>query len=140
MNSEQYLFSLVEDIQRREIESGFHSLSPSEQVFAAVWSLEAELNNGGFDQYFFNGAGDHAAAARIALVSIDALKTAAILAQAMALFGTGGPSEDQNTRQEQLEVLQEASDKPFESLNQEFFRYPEDLSELLARHMSKNAA
>jgi hypothetical protein len=140
MNSEQHLFSLVEDIQRREIESGLHGLSPFEQVFAAVWSLEGEVNNGGFDQYFFNSAGDHAAAAKIALVSIGALRTAAVLAQAMALFGSSGPSEDQSTRQEQLEVLAEASDEPFESLDQEFLRYPEDLSELLASHMSKNAA
>ena len=140
MNTEQYLFSLAEDIQRRQIKSGLHSLSLSEQVFAVVWSLEAEVNNGGFQQYFFNSAGDHAAAAKIALVSIGAPNTAAVLSQAMALFGSSGPSEDRNARQEQLGILEQASDEPFESLDQEFLRYPENLSKLLASHMSKNDA
>ena len=29
-------------------------LSEPERAFVAVWELEAEVNNGGFSQYFFN--------------------------------------------------------------------------------------
>jgi len=35
----------------------------AERTFAAIWSLEAEVNNGGFAQYMFNDAGDHAVTA-----------------------------------------------------------------------------
>ena len=39
-----------------------------------VDELEAEINNGGFDQYFFNSAGDKAAEAINALEAIGANK------------------------------------------------------------------
>ena len=32
---------------------GFDSLAPTERVVYCIWWLEAEVNNGGFDQFFF---------------------------------------------------------------------------------------
>ena len=34
-------------------EYGFDVLTEPEKVLATIWLLEAEVNNGGFDQFFF---------------------------------------------------------------------------------------
>ena len=52
------LFDVSEKLAAREQSAGFDSLTPAEQVFHAVWWFEAELNNGGFDQFFCNSGGD----------------------------------------------------------------------------------
>lgn len=36
----------------------FERLSLRRRVLVAIWGLEAEVNNGGFDQDYLNGAGD----------------------------------------------------------------------------------
>ena len=35
-------------------------LSKSEQAIYIIWNLEAEINNGGFNQYYFNSSGQFA--------------------------------------------------------------------------------
>ncbi len=38
----------------------FDQLTRAEQILVTTWGLEADVDNGGFDQYDFNGAGDQA--------------------------------------------------------------------------------
>ena len=38
---------------------GFDGLSHAERVVACLTELEMEVNNGGFDQYYWNAPGDH---------------------------------------------------------------------------------
>jgi hypothetical protein len=47
---------------------GFEALSEKEQAIYTMWWLEAEVNNGGFHQYFWNSAGDHT---KVALESLS---------------------------------------------------------------------
>jgi len=54
----------------------FSELSPSERVFILIWDLEAEVNNGGFNQFFFNSAGDRASATPAALRAIGRSRSA----------------------------------------------------------------
>jgi hypothetical protein len=63
-------------------------------VFVCVWELEADVNNGGFDQYYFNSSGDLAGDAVESLNAIGAKNTADVVRQANALFGAGGPAVD----------------------------------------------
>jgi hypothetical protein len=58
-------------------------VNPAE-VKRVVEGLEAEVNNGGFDQYFFKSAGDEAVAAIAALIAIGATKIAALLSYAFS--------------------------------------------------------
>ena len=135
MSSEEYLFTLVGDIQSKELEHGFASLTQKEQVFFCVWSIEAEVNNGGFNQYFFNSAGDHASETVEALRAIGAEHTASLLERAIAVFGAGGPSSERDRRQDQLERLSEEQRAELSELDDAFFAYEDNLSELLARYM-----
>lgn len=135
MDSEKLLFSIVDDLQRRESELGLSLLAPKEQVFLLVWSLEAEVNNGGFHQFFFNSTGDRFAETAEALRTIGAVQMAAIVDRANNVLGTQALSTDRLRRQEQLESLTEEQKDFLSGLDTRFYRYPENLSELLASYM-----
>jgi hypothetical protein len=107
----------------------FSALSPSEQTFILIWELEAEVNNGGFNQFFFNSAGDHANKTAAALRSIGAEHAASIVDRATSLFPNGPPA-DRSTRQGILDAIDPDTDL-FEGLNREFYQYPDNLSQLL---------
>lgn len=56
------------------------------EVRELVEELEAEINNGGFDQFFFNSASDRTDEIIAALLLIGAAHTANIVKTAMAKF------------------------------------------------------
>ena len=55
------LFKVSDSVFDRYGKLGYEKLTWPEKVFVCVWGLEGEVNNGGFDQYYFNSSGDHAA-------------------------------------------------------------------------------
>lgn len=98
-----------------------------------IGDLEAELSNGGFDQFFFNSAGDRTVETIAALEAIGATHTAGIVRAAAAKFPGGSPSADRATRQEQLESVSPDADA-FEAEDEAFLEYRDDLESLLARY------
>ncbi|GAA4463086.1 DMP19 family protein [Novipirellula rosea] len=128
------LFAVSETIAAKEQAVGFGSLTPAEQTFHAVWWFEAELNNGGFDQFFFNSAGDLTSNTIEALELIGASACAAIVRRACALFPRSVPSQDRDTRQGELETITDANEDAFEKLDAEFYAYPEDIAGLLTAY------
>jgi hypothetical protein len=99
-----------------------------------VRRLEAEVNNDGFDQFFFNSPGDEAAETVAALEAIGAQKTAAILRQACAKFPGGMPPVDRDARQVILVDVVSPESHAFEQEDADFYAYEEDLSALVAAH------
>ncbi len=91
--------------------------------------LEAEINNGGFEQFFFNSAGDYTEETIQALVKIGANHTADIVNKAASKFPDGMPPKDRDNRQELLEEVSPESDA-FEELDEEFLAYEDDLASL----------
>ena len=93
--------------------------------------LEAEINNGGFDQFFFSSAGDYTEETIQALIKIGALYTADIVKKAAAKFPEGMPPKDRDGRQKLLEDISPDSDA-FENFDEEFLAYEDDLASLLS--------
>ena len=93
--------------------------------------LESEINNGGFDQFFFNSAGDYTEETIQALFRIGASHTAEIVKKAASKFPAGMPPKHRNSRQELLEVVSPDSDA-FEECDVEFLAYEDDLASLVA--------
>lgn len=112
--------------------ANFLELDELDQILVTIWGLEADVNNGGFDQYYFNGSGDQSPWAPEALRTIGAYKMADIVARANSVFGPDGPSHNRSARQAQL-FLVAPPDKPgpWEALDEEFFAYPDDISMLM---------
>ncbi|MDH0449508.1 MULTISPECIES: DMP19 family protein [unclassified Shewanella] len=95
--------------------------------------LEAEINNGGFDQFFFNSAGDYTEETIQALVKIGANHTADIVRRAASKFPNDMPPKDRGARQELLEDISPDSDA-FEEFDEEFLAYEDDLTSLVSSH------
>ena len=134
------MFRISDEVFGRYTNLGFEKLSPPEKVFQCIWGLEAEVNNGGLDQFYFNNAGDHAAETVKSLEIIEAKHTANLVRRANALFGEAGPSSDHFARQKQLFALEDAGkDKEMENLTKEFLKYNDPLGKLLEAYVAKNA-
>ena len=139
MNKEQPdLFRISDAVFDRLSKLGYESMTQPERVFLCVWELEAEVNNGGFDQYYFNSAGDNAVDAVQSLAAIGAMKTAEVVKSVNSLFGADGPSPDRHKRQEQLLNLAEASIEKMIEADARFLKYDDNLEELLSAYVSKN--
>ena len=72
----------------------FGRQSEVQRVFSAVWELEAQVNNGGFDQFFYNRSGDRAQESIAALEEIGAQKTTTLLKLACNRFPKKAPSAE----------------------------------------------
>lgn len=102
---------------------------PFAEISRVIDQLEVEINNGGFDQYFYNSPGGDAHIALEALTLIGAHHTAAILKDAMARFPGGAPAIERNARQAQLAEISPESDA-FASEDKAFLAYLENPSAL----------
>lgn len=105
-------------------------LTESQKQFYYNQCLEREINNGGFNQYFFNSSGDFAHLTVQSLQTIGANKTADVLQKAIDQFPAQKVPQDRTVRQNILEKIQEAADPIWEDLDQKFYTYEDDLNTL----------
>lgn len=131
LDKNRALIALSENPNTRFWKTDFDELTEAEQVFVAIWELEAEVNNGGFEQYYYNSSGDTAYFVVEALERVGALQMAAIVRQANAGFAEGGPSRSRPERQKQLAALPNQVKGLLDELTDRFFDYPDNLTELL---------
>ena len=102
-----------------------------DEVLDLVWLVEGEVNNGGFDQFFFNSSGAESAKIVEALDLIGAHTMAAIVRRACAKFPGGMPPTDHDERWDVLTSLWPEQDA-FDAETREFQDYPDDVGALLA--------
>ena len=91
-----------------------YRLTPPDRLLLLIGELEADVNNGGFDQYLGNKGRRRALAALAALLMVGARKTADMLKKAMA----PGTSPEERS-----------------ALDERFYKVPEDLAVLAARRV-----
>jgi hypothetical protein len=122
------LFKVSEAVWAREARHGISGLTEPERVFLRVWNLEAEVNNGGFAQYFGNSAGDYAVGTPDALRSVGASEMAALTEQAMQPFGPSGPPADRDARAKAIDALPASARDVWSQLDDQFYKLasPED--------------
>jgi len=96
---------------------------------ADIDELEGEVNNGGFNQYFFNSSGQNCFETMRALKKNGKIKTAEILETAIHLINPNNlPETDliEKLRNRELKELDDAVvNKKLDSLNQLFYKYPD---------------
>jgi len=113
-------------------------LTEQQKNFYFNQNLEREINNGGFNQFFFNSSGDFAHETVNSLTVVGANKTAEILKQAISQFPDHKVPSDRNDRQEILNQIEDAANDIWENLEQKFFKYEDDLNDLNLEYVSKN--
>ena len=132
------LIGLSESDKTQFGKQDFVTQSAPQQVFSSVWAVEAEVNNGGFSQYFLNDSCETAVFVAKALDTIGAPRTAEICRRAVAIaFPAGLP-------QAPKAISTAAADFPGDVLEQlgvmdnEFLAYPHNLTDLLFAYVSKH--
>ena len=94
------------------------TLSDAQRSLVAVGELRTEVNNGGFDQYFFNSGGDLAPIAMDAARQAGIAALAEIIDRALAVFGPGYRT-NRDQRQAALEAM--ADRASFDELDREYY-------------------
>ena len=96
-------------------------------IFAFTW-LAREVQNGGFHQFFVNSAGDFWKDALNGLVAIGDQDGLALFRQALSIFPDSSPSEDRDTRLNQLDELEEQDEDKvwnhFKNATDHYFKTP----------------
>lgn len=116
----------------------YSALSKPEQYVMVVGDFEGQINNGGFDQYYFNSYGDNAVVAVEALRAIGANESAELLIKSFGVFPANTPSPIRDIRWAQLETLTVKQNEFLSSLDDQFYEYPNDLAALLTKYIKSN--
>ena len=114
----------------------FFAQSMPQRVFSAVWAVEAEVNNGGFSQFFCNSSCETAGFVAEALEMIGAPETAEICRRAIAVAFPGGLPSDPETIRSAAANFSDKIEGELNALDVEFYQYPHDLTELLFAYVS----
>lgn len=117
---------------------GFDALTEQEKNLAAIWGIEAEVDNGGFAHFFSSAAGDLAFYAPQALKNVGALDLAELAARANAVFGPDGPPPERAARRNAVDAFSEEDRQILEPLDDLFLESEDDTSELLEAYLSKS--
>jgi hypothetical protein len=116
----------------------FEEMTLGEQTAFCVDELEREVNNGGFEQFFLNSSGDYAQSVVDSLRRIGAAQAAELVEEAILLFGAAAPAADRDQRTAQMKSLGAAARDRWTILTKAFFKYPDNLAELLRRYVETN--
>ena len=121
-------------------QAGFAGLSQAEQTVYCLDALEREVNNGGFDQFFFNSSGDTAMETIAALERLGAKHTAALVRRAVAVFPDGQPVADRDAREKQMATLPDSARELWSKLDDEFYEYRDNLAVLERAYVQAHRA
>lgn len=119
--------------------AAFRITEPERRLVAVYW-LWGEVNNGGFDQYFFNSSGDDSEAALAGLKEMGAPGAAALLERAMQVFPGGKPPAECRRRVRAMEKLGRDGEAAWERCDNEFYALKEDLHELMLAYAKQKRA
>ena len=133
----KYLMEISDKVFTRLEKVGFDGLTDAEKVFFCVWVLTGQVDNGGFDQFFFNSSGNYSTEAVDAFEKIGASKTAGIVYRANSVFKNGRPSKNWTARQDELDALPESAEERLRRLDDEFYKCDEDIDKLLYEFVVK---
>lgn len=89
------------------------------------------MNNGGLLQFFQSADGHTAHVVPSALGAIGTVKCADIVSRALAVVVADGVPDDQSAREQLVEALDAPAQEALEALDQEFFAYPDNLTDLM---------
>jgi len=115
-------------------------LSAVEKRLLAVADLRDEVNNGGFQQYFSNAAGNQYAMALQAYREMGAAQLTKVLQRALTVFPGSKPSAALDARQKTIEKIRKRADAIWGSCDDEFYLRDEGFAEFALAYAKKYRA
>jgi len=113
-------------------------LTESQKIVLLVENLETEINNGGFNQFFFNSSGDFTHETITALKTIKAFKTADIVSKSISVWPNQNVPKERVRRQAILENIVEKADVVWNECDEEFYKYEDNITKLLFDYVKAN--
>lgn len=138
MDKNGFLIGLSESERTDSGRVDFAAQSEAQKIFSAIWELESQVNNGGFDQYFRNSDSDIIAYAPVALRAIGASSCAGVVERAIQVIAPLPLT--QAGRYEALNAVGADGQDRLTTMDSEFFAYPDDLTELLFEFVRQHPA
>jgi len=117
------MMSIFEELKAiDEDANAYHLISEPRQALYAVFWVEAEINNGGLSQYYYNSAGDQAAKAPQYLRELGLDEAAEILEEANAFFPDAAPPKSRQARQDVLDDIEDEAAETWNELDERFYQ------------------
>jgi hypothetical protein len=114
----------------------FEALSEEVKVAWLVHRLEAEVNNGGFHQFFLNSSGAYVHETIAALSAIGADRTKVLLQRAVQACFPGGYPDNSEEHENFLADFDDI-DGEVEPLDAAFFEYVDPLTDLTNSYLAR---
>jgi len=125
----------VEDDYDNSFET-IQGLSEGRQAIYSIWLVEGEVNNGGFNQFYFNSSGEFAEMAVNGFELVGAVEYATLMKRANKIYA------EQNIGDRQDRTIEDFSesydDNPLNDLDTEFYDMQEDLYSLQVQFIRDN--
>jgi hypothetical protein len=132
------LFELPDDrlagelSRRLSVKGDAQPLSRVELAILCPMSLSGEVDNGGFDQFFFNSSGTYALDTGNALRDVGLAAIGDIYDKALAAF-PGTPERDTRARRAQMQRVPKATHEAWSRLDDEYYKTEPDVGAVVAK-------
>ncbi len=114
------------------------TLTDQEKVIVLIEEFEREINNGGFSQFYFNTSGNYYNDIVNALEKVKSIKFLDLLKRSSTPFPDYIIPIGKDERQIILETIEEEAEELWENLEQEFYKYEENIYDLLIDYIREN--
>jgi hypothetical protein len=131
MDKNRVLIELSESEPTRFGKEDFRLQSVAQEVFSSVWTLESEVNNGGFSRYFRNSSAETASLMIEALPTIGAPRAADICSRAVASAFPARLPLSTEAVASTAENLRDVQRYELALPDGELMKYPDNLTDLL---------
>jgi hypothetical protein len=118
-----------------DLQEAGQPFTPGQEIVYLAFFMDAEVHNGGFDQFFFNSQGNHAAETLDALRTVGAPRSADLLRRACAAFAPEMPSPDRDVRWQQMDRLPKDLREGWNALDSLYYECGENIPALLSAYI-----
>ncbi|PVY39630.1 DMP19 family protein [Pontibacter virosus] len=133
------IYAIIGEDYENELDN-VRKLTKGQQAIFSTWMVEAEVNNGGFNQFYFNSSGQYANMAVDGFETVGAVKFAELMKEANRVYA----SIEKNLEKFDDGTLESFSasykENPLNDLDDKFYKLgeSESLSGLKARYIREN--
>jgi len=124
----------------KEERKGLASFTQAERFVYAIEGMQREVNNGGWNQFFFNSSGALAFDLVPALEAMGSKQNLSIARRAVELFGKPASLGEDDRAKHLVKITKDSEENPWEKLEDEFYQAPEDLEAMIIEFIARNQA
>jgi|TARA_B110000503_G_C7131595_1_gene407008 hypothetical protein len=133
------IYEIIGDDYKNEL-NNVKKLTKGQQAFFSTWILEGEINNGGFNQFYFNSSGQYAEMAEIGLKTIGADKFSELTSKANKIYIENKERLEEFDDGTMESFSESYKDNPLNDLDTEFYELykSEKIGDLRIKYIRDN--